>query len=145
MNLPAGFVMKTPEGGDRIVTWPFSPHLLHTKSDPGNYRSLVGKRLGPYEILSLIGRGGMSEVYRVRDARLDRNDALKILPMEVASDPARIRRFVREAHAASALSHPNIATIYEIGESESVHWIAMELVEGETLAQRLTGRSHRSV
>ncbi|HYK88339.1 MAG TPA: protein kinase [Acidobacteriota bacterium] len=103
-------------------------------------RSLVGKRLGPYEILSLIGRGGMGEVYRVRDTRLDRIEALKILPTEVAADTERIRRFVREAHAASALNHPNIATIYEIGESDGVRWIAMELVEGETLAERLTER-----
>ncbi len=99
-------------------------------------RSLVGKRLGPHEILSLIGRGGMGEVYRARDTRLDRIDALKILPVEVAADPERIRRFVREAKAASALNHPNIATIYEIGESEGIHWISMELVERETLAQR---------
>ena len=104
-------------------------------------RSLVGRRLGPYEILSLLGRGGMGEVYRAQDTRLDHIDALKILPAEVAADPDRSRRFVREAKAASALNHPNIATIYEIGESDGIHWIAMELVEGETLAERLKGRS----
>ncbi len=100
-------------------------------------QSLVGRNLGPYEILSLIGRGGMGEVYQARDTRLDRMDALKILPIEVASDPDRLRRFVREAKAASALNHPNIATIYEIGESDGIHWIAMELVEGHTLAERM--------
>jgi eukaryotic-like serine/threonine-protein kinase len=100
-------------------------------------RSLVGRKLGPYEILSLLGRGGMGEVYRARDTRLDRIAALKILPSDMASDPERLRRFVREAKAASALNHSNIATIYEIGESDGIHWIAMELVEGETVAERL--------
>ena len=103
-------------------------------------QSLVGRKLGPYEILSLIGRGGMGEVYQARDTRLDRVDALKILPLEVASDPDRLRRFMREAKAASALNHPNIATIYEIGESDGIHWIAMELVEGQTLAERMKDR-----
>ncbi len=103
-------------------------------------QSLVGRKLGPYEILSLIGRGGMGEVYHARDTRLDRINALKILPIEVASDPDRLHRFVREAKAASALNHPNIATIYEIGESDGIHWIAMELVEGQTLAERMKDR-----
>ncbi len=101
---------------------------------------LVGMKLGPYEILSLIGRGGMGEVYQARDTRLDRMAALKILPAEVAADPDRLRRFVREAKAASALNHPNIATIYEIGRSDGIHWIAMELVEGQTLAERMKDR-----
>jgi len=83
----------------------------------------------------------MGEVYRARDSRLNRIDALKILPVEVASDPERIRRFVREAKAASALNHLNIATIYEIGESEGIHWISMELVEGETHSQRVNEKS----
>ena len=106
--------------------------------------SFVGKRLGPYEVLSLLGRGGMGEVYRARDTRLDRMDALKILPPEVASDFDRLRRFIREAKAASALNHPNIATIYEIGQSDGVHWIAMELVEGQTLGERIQGRDYPS-
>ena len=103
-------------------------------------QSLVGRKLGPYEILSMLGRGGMGEVYRAYDTRLDRTDALKILPSEVAVDPDRLHRFVREAKAASALNHPNIATIYDIGEAEGIHYIAMELVEGQTLAERLQGK-----
>jgi serine/threonine protein kinase len=102
--------------------------------------SLVGRSLGAYQILSLLGLGGMGEVYLARDSRLERPVALKVLPREFASDPDRMRRFVREAKAASALNHPNIATIYEIGESGGVRYIAMECVEGETLAARANGQ-----
>ena len=87
-----------------------------------------------YRVGPLLGRGGMGEVYRAMDTRLDRPVALKLLPAEVAGNPDRLRRFTREAKAASSLNHPNIATIHEIGESEGIHWIAMELVEGQTLA-----------
>src|SRR6058998_3027050 len=93
-----------------------------------------GTRLGPYEIVSAIGAGGMGEVYRARDTRLDRIAALKILPIEVASDQQRTWRFIQEAKAASALNHPNLAHIYDIGESDGIHFIAMEYVEGQTLA-----------
>ncbi len=99
--------------------------------------ALTGKKLGSYDVLSLLGRGGMGEVYKARDSRLDRITALKILPMELRADPDRLHRFIREARAASALNHPNIATFYEIGESDGIHWIAMELVEGQTLAERI--------
>ncbi len=100
-------------------------------------QSLVGRQLGAYKILSLLGAGGMGEVYRARDTRLDRTVALKTLPGEVAADQERMRRFTREAKAASALSHPNVAHIYDIGDFEGVHFIAMEYIEGETLAQRI--------
>ena len=103
---------------------------------------LIGQRLGSYEVLSLLGKGGMGEVYLARDSRLDRQLAIKVLPADVAEDPERLRRFVREAKAASALNHPNIATIHEIGESEGIHWIAMELVEGQTLEERIHGHGH---
>ncbi len=93
-------------------------------------QSLVGRQVGPYKIHSLLGVGGMGEVYLAQDPRLDRDIALKILPTELASDPARIRRFIREAKAASGLKHPNVATIYEIGKSDKFHFIAMEYVEG---------------
>src|SRR5262245_16144607 len=102
--------------------------------------SMTGQSLGSYQILSRLGAGGMGEVYCARDNRLDRTVALKILPAEVAADAERMRRFVREAKAASALNHPHVATIYEIGEAEGVNFIAMEYVEGQTLAARISGR-----
>jgi TolB-like protein/Tfp pilus assembly protein PilF len=93
----------------------------------------AGTRLGPYEILSPLGAGGMGEVYRARDPRLRRDVALKVLPDELADDAERLARFEREARAASALNHPNIITIYEIGRERGISYIAMELVDGETL------------
>ena len=94
-----------------------------------------------YRILSRIGAGGMGEVYLAQDTRLDRTVALKILPADVAADPERMRRFVQEAKAASALSHPNVAHIYEIGEANGTNFIAMEYVEGQTLDAKLKGRA----
>src|SRR5204863_1692178 len=93
----------------------------------------AGTHLGPYEIVAPIGAGGMGEVYRARDTRLMRDVAVKVLLPEVASDPERRRRFEQEARAASALNHPSIVTIYDIGENDSAVYIAMELVEGVTL------------
>jgi serine/threonine protein kinase len=92
-----------------------------------------GTRLGPYEIRSKIGAGGMGEVYLAQDTRLDRKVALKILPADLAAKRDRMDRFVREAKSAAALNHPNIAHVYEIGESDGVHFIAMEFVDGVTL------------
>jgi len=103
-------------------------------------QSRAGQQLGSYKILSLLGSGGMGEVYLARVSRLDRTIALKILPAQVASDQDRMRRFIREARAASALKHPNVTHIYEIGESDGVHFIAMEYVEGKTLAAKISGR-----
>ncbi len=94
-------------------------------------------RLGHYEVISSLGAGGMGEVWRARDTRLAREVAIKVLPAEVAGDPSRLRRFEKEARAASALNHPNIVTIYDIGTSDSVSWIAMERVEGKTLRELL--------
>src|SRR5215831_11551034 len=101
----------------------------------------AGTNLGPYSIVSLIGAGGMGEVYLAQDTRLDRTVALKILPVQVAADPERMRRFVQEAKAASALSHPNVAHIYEIGEANGTNFIAMEYVAGRTLDAKLNGRA----
>src|SRR5678810_614593 len=97
----------------------------------------AGAHLGAYEIVSAIGAGGMGEVYRARDTRLKRDVALKILPESFASDPDRLARFQREAEVLASLSHPNIAGIYGLEESDGVRALVMELVEGETLADRI--------
>jgi eukaryotic-like serine/threonine-protein kinase len=95
------------------------------------------QRIGPYKLGVKLGAGGMGEVYLAQDARLGRKVALKLLPAEFTSDPDRLLRFQQEARAASALNHPNIITIYEIGQVESVHFIATEFIDGETLRQRM--------
>lgn len=95
--------------------------------------SLVGRTLGSYEVLSPLGAGGMGEVYLAHDARLRRNVAIKLLSKKHGFDPERVRRFEREARAASALNHPNIVTLYDIGIAEDGHFIVMEFVEGQTL------------
>lgn len=89
-----------------------------------------GIQLGAYEILASLGEGGMGQVYKARDLRLDRTVALKVLPQELADAPERLVRFEREARAASALDHPGIVTIYEIAEAEGLHFIAMQYVRG---------------
>jgi serine/threonine protein kinase/tetratricopeptide (TPR) repeat protein len=99
--------------------------------------SLVGQRLGHYEVVSLLGEGGMGTVYLARDTKLGRKIALKLLPGYFTSDVDRLRRFEQEARAASALNHPNILTIYEIGETDRTHFIATEFIEGETLRERM--------
>jgi serine/threonine protein kinase/Flp pilus assembly protein TadD len=105
-------------------------------ADSGHF--LVGKTLGRYQILALLGRGGMGEVYRAKDTMLGREVAIKVLLSAVAEDRNRLLRFEQEARAASALNHPNIITIHEFGQLEGWHFIVSELIEGETLRQRLT-------
>src|SRR5688500_10991994 len=97
-----------------------------------------GVRVGPYEIQFLLGQGGMGEVYRARDSRLDRPVALKVLPAVFSADPERRSRFEREARTLAALNHSHIAQIYGLETFDGVHALAMELVEGEDLAARLS-------
>ena len=99
----------------------------------------AGARLGPYEILGLVGAGGMGEVYRARDTRLGRDVAVKILPESVASEPDRLRRFEQEARAVAALNHPNVLTVYDVGTHEGVRYVVTELLEGGTLRETLRG------
>ena len=115
------------QDGDRLLEnppWESGPSLA------------TGTRLGPYEITSAIGAGGMGEVYRARDTRLDRAVAIKILPSHLDSDAAR-KRFEREARAVSTLNHPHICTLYDIGHQDGIDYLVMEYLEGETLAQKL--------
>ncbi len=97
-----------------------------------------GTKLGPYEIVAPIGAGGMGEVYRARDTRLDRTVAIKVLPPHLSEKTEARQRLEREAHAISALSHPHICTLYDIGQQDGIDYLVMEYLEGETLAQRLT-------
>ena len=96
-----------------------------------------GTRLGPYEILSALGVGGMGEVYRARDSKLNRDVAIKVLLPAVADDPDRLARFSREAQVLASLNHPNIAHIYGLEDADGLQALVLELVEGEDLAQRI--------
>src|SRR5215208_545820 len=98
----------------------------------------AGERLGPYEILRPLGAGGMGEVYKARDTRLDRAVAIKVLPELFAADPDRTARFEREAQAVAALSHPNILAIHDYGVDGTRAYAVMELLDGETLRERVT-------
>src|SRR5262245_21827697 len=99
----------------------------------------AGTRLGPYEIVSPLGAGGMGEVYRAKDPRLSREVAIKVLPASLSQDQDRLRRFEQEARAAGVLNHPNITAVYDIGTHEGAPYVVSELLEGETLRARLAG------
>src|SRR5246127_2508266 len=98
-----------------------------------------GTKLGPYEIKAPLGAGGMGDVYRAHDARLDRDVAIKILPTECSADPERVHRFEQEARATATLSHPNIVVVYDVGTRADGLYVVTELLEGETLRHRLGG------
>src|SRR6202171_4537983 len=96
-----------------------------------------GAKLGPYEILAPLGAGGMGEVYRARDTRLERTVAIKILPAQLSANPVRKQRFEREAKTISNLNHPHICVLHDVGHQDGMDYLVMECVEGETLAKRL--------
>ena len=97
----------------------------------------AGTRLGPYQILAPLGAGGMGEVYRARDRRLEREVAIKVLPERLADDQAALARFEHEAKAVAALSHPNILAVYDVGTDQGTSLVVTKLLEGETLRERL--------
>src|SRR5881296_2208741 len=97
----------------------------------------VGSRIGPYEIVSALGAGGMGEVYRARDVKLGRDVAIKVLPTAFTTDPDRLARFEREARVLASLNHPHIAAIYGLEERDGLRALVLEFVEGETLAARI--------
>jgi TolB-like protein/Tfp pilus assembly protein PilF/predicted Ser/Thr protein kinase len=119
-----------------------SPAIEQVAANPASSSNLsvlaAGTRLGPYVVQSLLGAGGMGEVYRARDTRLDRTVALKVIPRALAPDAVRRQRFEREARAISSLQHPNICTLYDVGSQQGTDYLVMEYLEGETLAARLT-------
>src|SRR5262249_24891444 len=133
---------RRPRDAARFVTsrFPFERQLFTI--GPHAHREAVmalaaGVRFGPYEIVSLIGAGGMGEVYRARDTKLGRDVALKVLPDSLARDPGRLARFEREAHLLATVNHPHIAQIHGLEDSTGTPALVMELVEGPTLADRI--------
>jgi eukaryotic-like serine/threonine-protein kinase len=101
-------------------------------------RLTPGVRLGPYEVLSVLGTGGMAEVYRARDTRLGREAALKVVNESLASDPGLVRRFEQEARLAGSLSHPNVVAVYDVGLHNGATYFVTELLQGESLRHRLS-------
>jgi serine/threonine protein kinase len=126
------------ELGASFLESPAIAHVIPDQNTAASANWKPGMKLGPYEIQSLLGAGGMGEVYRARDTRLDRTVALKVLPALLSSDPARKQRLEREARAIAALQHPNICTLHDVGQQQGVDYLVMEYLEGETLAERLT-------
>ena len=128
-------MVETSRDGSKLLLGPSNPAALTLSP---------GTRLGAYEIAALIGAGGMGEVYRARDTRLDRTVAIKVLPASLAADAQLSERFDREARAISSLNHPHICTLFDIGHEAGTDFLVLEYLEGETLAARLQPRRSRS-
>ena len=129
-------LVRFHEQADNFIEAPALEVAAQLQAESQNY-SLIGRQIGPYQILSLLGAGGAGEVYRAQDTRLDRQVAIKVLPTHLAQDTEALARFKREAKAVAALSHPNILAIHDFGMEQGVSYAVMELLEGETLRSRL--------
>jgi eukaryotic-like serine/threonine-protein kinase len=115
------------------------PASANIRYNPANFMAIaIGQRLGSYEVTALLGKGGMGQVYRARDTKLKRDVAIKILPDEFCSDADRVSRFQREAEVLASLNHQHIAAIYDLEDFGQSRFLVLELVEGETLADRIT-------
>ncbi len=132
-------LLSFEESTDNFIDSPPESLAAEMFAEQENRTSLINREIGHYKIVKLLGRGGMGEVFLAEDTRLDRKIALKFLPENFAQNDERMRRFVQEAKSASALNHPNIITIYEIGEAENQYFIAAEYIEGETLRAHSKG------
>jgi eukaryotic-like serine/threonine-protein kinase len=134
-------LLKFDSRGDSFIEAPALE--VAAKMEATQPHSLIGQQLDCYQILSLLGAGGMGVVYQARDTRLKRRVALKVLPADRVSEPEHKRRFIQEAQAASALNHPNIITIFDIGSENGIDFIVMEYVSGKTLDQRIPRKGMR--
>ena len=123
------------QAGSFIESPAYEKAAMLLNDTPG--AAILGQLIGHYKIVASLGKGGMGEVYLAQDTKLGRSVALKILPTDVAANGERMRRFTQEARAAAALNHPNIAHIYEVGETGGTHFIAMEYVDGVTLGEKI--------
>lgn len=132
-------LLAADEGESSFMQRPAVSEVMHAMAE-GNGQLAVGRKIGRYAVLSLLGRGGMGEVYLARDTRIGRKVALKLLSSEFVQNRDRLRRFRQEAFAASSLNHPNIMTVYEVDEHDGVPFIASEYVEGVTLREHMSGR-----
>jgi eukaryotic-like serine/threonine-protein kinase len=135
-------LLKFESHGDRFIEQP-ALEVAAEMIVQGKPESLIGQQLGSYQILALLGSGGMGVVYKARDTRLNRAVAIKVLPLDKVSDPERKQRFIQEARAASALNHPNIITLHDIGSESGIDFIVMEYVAGKTLDQRIPRKGMR--
>ncbi|MFN2491428.1 MAG: protein kinase [Pyrinomonadaceae bacterium] len=139
LKLEAASLVRAYEEADEFMERPAMAEDARVLVGP-NFADNIGRDIGPYKILQRLGAGGMGEVYLAHDGRLDRLVALKILPAYFGVDDEHLRRFQREARAASALNHPNILTIHEVGESEGVRFIATEFIDGQTIRELIERR-----
>src|SRR5262245_17524314 len=136
-----GSLIAAPALADAAQLLVDDPLMESTATQPE--APAVAKEIGPYKLQTLLGKGGMGEVHLALDTRLNRKVAVKLLPAEFTQDAERVRRFKQEARAASALNHPNVITLYDIGEAASAHYLVMEYVEGETLRRRMAAAPQR--